>query len=371
MKTRLNGKQTEIRTAFANYVAGKISTREAQSFGISLSNDGKALIPKVVADEIVGYVEQENLLRKYGKVVEVEGNLQYPVLTEDTDIKVDAHTGVRNEEIEVNSIGLTAELLTPVEFDSLSRVKRKLLMSGKVSLADLIIDLMKREYLKKEIDYMFNGNNEKAINTGSLLNKAKVFTPTQTDPVKIIKELKNTPTSNVINKARWIVNKPAIKYVEDLILPNGEAALKTLDRVDGGVSYMLLGFPLDFTDAVKGDTQIKAQESVENAEAELAAAQEALNLEPTNQDLIDAVTEAETKLTAAQETLNDENENTAVFYFGDFSSFKIQEDPDGLEIQTINSLYAHLNEVGFKLYNLVDGKLIYSQIEPTIYRLEV
>lgn len=165
---------------------------------------------------------------------------------------------------------------------------------------------------------MFNGTNDKAINTGSLLNKAKVFTPTQTEPVKIIKELKNTPSTNVINKARWIVNKAAIQYAEDLTLPNGEPALKTIDREDGGVSYMLLGFPLDFTDAVKGS-----------------------------------------------------NDSAAVFYFGDFSSFKIHENSAGLEIETITGMYAHLNEFAFKLYNLIDGKLIYSPVEPTVYRLEV
>ncbi|WP_141540640.1 capsid protein [Bacillus cereus] len=30
-----------------------------------------------------------------------------------------------------------------------------------------------------------------------------------------------------------------------------------------------------------------------------------------------------------------------------------------------------VNEVGLKLYNLLDGKLIYSKVEPTVYRLEI
>ncbi|HDR5266630.1 MULTISPECIES: capsid protein [Bacillus] len=33
--------------------------------------------------------------------------------------------------------------------------------------------------------------------------------------------------------------------------------------------------------------------------------------------------------------------------------------------------YALIKEVGFKLYNLLDGKLIYSEVEPTVYRLEI
>ncbi|PGD52862.1 capsid protein [Bacillus wiedmannii] len=30
-----------------------------------------------------------------------------------------------------------------------------------------------------------------------------------------------------------------------------------------------------------------------------------------------------------------------------------------------------MNELGFQLYNLLDGKLIYLEVEPTVYRLEI
>ncbi|MBJ8030875.1 phage major capsid protein [Bacillus cereus group sp. N21] len=321
MTTTIKNKK-EIRSAFANYVTGNIGEKEARSLGLSISNSGKAFIPKSIANEIISYVEEENLLRKYGKVVTVDGNLGYPVLTEESNLKVEVHSEERDSEneIEVNSIGLNADVLSPVEFDSISRVKRKLLKmsGGEVSLADLIVELMKKEYLKKEIDYMFNGDNPDAFNSGSLLNKAKVFTPTKTEPVAIIKELKNKVSTNVMNKSRWIVNKAGLEYVEDLKLPNGEPALKTIDRVDGGVSYMLLGFPLDCTDAVKGSA-----------------------------------------------------DSAALFYFGDFASFVIQENSDGLEIEVMKEMYTNVNEVGLKLYNLLDGKLIYSEVEPTVYRLEI
>ncbi|MES5942832.1 phage major capsid protein [Bacillus cereus group sp. MG4] len=89
-------------------------------------------------------------------------------------------------------------------------------------------------------------------------------------------------------------------------------------KKDGGVSYMLLGIPLDCTDVVKG--------SVDTA---------------------------------------------TVFYFGDFSSFVIQENAAGLEVEVMPERYALRNEIGFKLYNLLDGKLIYSEVEPTVYRLEL
>lgn len=307
----------EIRSAFTNYLLGNTSEMEIRTLGIDINN-GKATIPKSIAEEIIGYVEQENLLRKYGKVVTVDGNFGYPVLTGDTKVEVGVNSTERDDEneIEVNNLGLTAELLEPVEFDSISRIKKRLLTLTPLSVSDLVIDVMKKEYLKKEMDYMFNGTD--TLNTGSLLNKAKVFTPTQTEPVAIIKELKNKPSTSVANKARWIVNKAALEYVEDLKLPNGDPALKTIDRVDGGVSYMLLGFPLDCTDVVKG--------SVDTA---------------------------------------------AVFYFGDFSSFVIQENSIGLEIAVLKERYSLKNEIGFQLYNLLDGKLIYSEVEPTVYRLEI
>ncbi|MDZ4413895.1 phage major capsid protein [Bacillus cereus] len=81
---------------------------------------------------------------------------------------------------------------------------------------------------------------------------------------------------------------------------------------------MLIGFPLDCTDAVKG--------SVDSA---------------------------------------------AVFYFRDFVSFVIQKNSDRLEIEIMKEMYTDVNEVGLKLYNLLGGKLIYSEVEPTVYRLEV
>ncbi|PFY83988.1 phage major capsid protein [Bacillus toyonensis] len=62
-------------------------------------------------------------------------------------------------------------------------------------------------------------------------------------------------------------------------------------------------------------------------------------------------------------------DSVAVFYFGDFSSFVIQEKSEGLEIEVMREMYTNVNEVGLKLYNLPDGKLIYSEVEPNVYRL--
>lgn len=322
---KLTKKQKEIRKAFANFVIGKINELEARSLGVEI-NGGKAFVPTSVADEIIGYVEQHNPLRKYGKVVTVEGNYQYPVLTDDSEIVVDVNSTERaktDNKIQISHLGLKAELLKPVEFDAIVTIKKRLIATTPLSIEDLVIEALKKEYLKKEIDYMFNGTSDRAFNEGSLWNKAKEFVPTETEPTKIIKELKNAPSTSVMNNARWIVNKKAIEYVEDLVLPNGEPVLKTMEHEGPGVKYLILGFPVEVNDIVKGSS-----------------------------------------------------ENKAVFYFGDFSSFVIQENDNGFEVETKYEIIGNYdiapkNEIGLHLYHLLDAKLIYSDLDPTVYRLEL
>lgn len=307
----------EIRAAFGDYMIGKIGEMEAREKRISFK-DGKAIIPTVVAKEIISIVGEENLLRKHGRVVRVVGNLQYPILKNSAEVS--SHSEERNSTntIEVSSLGFDAEILEPIEFDTIATLKQKLFLMSHASLPDLLVQEMAKQYCRKEIDYMFNGTDSKAFNEGSLYNRAKLFVPNETEPSKIIMELKRTPTSRVANKSRWMVNKAALEYVEGLKQTNGEPMLKILDRVESGVSYNLLGFPLDCIDDVKGSDETKA-----------------------------------------------------VFYFGDFSSFVIQEASDGLEIKKLDEMFAHVNEMAIKLYNLLDGKLIYSDLEPTVYRLEI
>lgn len=305
----------ETRKKFGNYLAGKILLDELRSLGIDFKN-GKVLVPTVIANEIIGYTEQENLLRKFGTVVPLDEQLQYPVLIESSDVQVHVNAIERTETIPVNSIGLKAEILKPVEFDSLSRIKKRLLKMN-VNVADLILNVMKKEYVKKEIDYMFNGTGA-AYNEGSLYNRAVVFTSDGTDKNKALRDLSKKPSTAVRNNARWFVNDAGLELAETITLPNGEAALKTLENSEAGVKYTFFGYPLHCVDAVKGT-----------------------------------------------------NEDSAVFYFGDMSSFVIQDNSTGLEIEISKEMYAHLNEVGYKLYNLLDGKLIYSDLEPTVYRYEI
>ncbi|MBC6165735.1 phage major capsid protein [Listeria booriae] len=305
-----------IRSAFGNFIVGRITESEARNAGLSIKGS-KVFVPREIAKEVKGYAESNNLLRKYGQVVRVTGDLSYPVITETLRVDVSSSEREKNA-IEISSLGFDAVLLRPVEFDALVSVKKKLLKTSAISIPDLVIQELSKSYTRREIDYMYNGTNDEAINSGSLFNKAKVYSPVEVEPEKIILGLRDMLSSRVANRARWIVNKRALNYVEGLTLPSGKPMLTTIDREDSGVSYNLLGFPLDCTD-----------------------------------DAIGA------------------NEKKAVFYFGDFHSFVIQEAMDGMEIQCGTEQFALFNEVGFHLYNLLDGKLVYSELEPTIYRLEI
>ncbi|PHQ17285.1 phage major capsid protein, partial [Bacillus thuringiensis] len=80
-------KEKEIRSAFANFVVGRISEAEARSLGIEAGN-GSVTIPEVIASEIITYAQEENLLRKYGSVHKTAGDMKYPVLVKKADANV-------------------------------------------------------------------------------------------------------------------------------------------------------------------------------------------------------------------------------------------------------------------------------------------
>ncbi len=42
-----------------------------------------------------------------------------------------------------------------------------------------------------------------------------------------------------------------------------------------------------------------------------------------------------------------------------------------LEIQRLIEKFSGKNQIGFQIYNLLDGQLIYSPFEPAVYRYEV
>lgn len=322
-KTTKN-KEKEIRKAFANFVIGRISEAEARSLGIETGNGG-VVVPEVIASEVITYAQEENLLRKYGTVKRTKGNVKYPFLVKKAEAHGNKKERANNDPIPETDIEFDEVYLDPSEFDALATVTKKLLNMSGVDIEEIVIEELKKAYIRKEIEYMFNGNDPKNENPGALAKKAVPFTPSTTVDLTsgqslydALVEMKNTPVTEVMKKGRWILNRAALTAIEKMKTDDGFPLLRPFTQAEGGIGYTLAGYPVDWTDAADGD-----------------------------------------------------NPDNPVFYFGDFKAFKIQEVIGSLQIQKLVEKYADTNRVGFQIYNLLDGQLIYSPFEPAVYRFEI
>lgn len=318
-------REQEVRSAFANFVAGKITESEARSLGIEAGN-GSVTVPEVVASEVITYAQEENLLRKYGSTHKTKGNVKYPVLVKKADANVNKKERAASNTITETTIEFDEILLSPSEFDAIATVTQKLLSMSDAPIETIVIDELKKAYVRKETNYMFNGDDAGNENPGALAKKSVNYY--ETIPVDItaagysqklysqLVKLKGQPVTEVLKKSMWIVNRAALTILEDMTDTTGRPLLHQ-DATDG-VGYKLLGHKLDFTDAADGNDTTKP-----------------------------------------------------VFYFGDFKAFHIQDVIGGMKLQKLLETYASSNRVGFKIYNLLDGQLVYSPFEPAVYRYEV
>ncbi|MDM5208425.1 phage major capsid protein [Cytobacillus kochii] len=318
-------REKEVRSAFANFVVGKITEAEARSLGVEAGN-GSVTIPEVIASEIITYAQEENLLRKYGSRHKTKGNVKYPVLVKKAEANVNKKERGNGNEIPETSIEFDEILLDPAEFDALATVTKKLMKMSGVNVEDIVIEELKKAYVRKETNYMFNGDDSGNENPGALAKKAVKYY--ESTPVDVnaagysqslysqLVKLKGQPVTEVLKKSMWIVNRAALTILEDMTDTTGRPLLHQ-DATDG-VGYKLLGHKLDFTDAANGTDPTKP-----------------------------------------------------VFFFGDFKAFHIQDVIGAMELQKLIEKYAGTNKVGFQIYNLLDGQLVYSPFEPAVYRYEV
>ncbi|AHN20302.1 phage major capsid protein [Lysinibacillus varians] len=318
-------REAEIRSAFANFVVGNITESEARSLGIAINN-GMVTVPVEISKEVISYAQEENLLRKYGTYIPTDADVKYPVLVKKADANVSKkeRAAAGGKEVPKTDIEFDSIDLDPAEFDALATVTKKLLKRTGVKIEQIIIEELTKAYVRKEINYMFNGNDPDNENDGALAKKAVHYYETVTiDPVAVddlklykqLVKLKGQPVTEVLKKSMWIVNRAALTLLEGMTDSTGKPLLHEATE---GLSYKLLGHKLDFTDAADGEDPTKP-----------------------------------------------------VFYFGDFSKFYIQEIKGGMELQKLVEKYAGTNEIGFQIYNLIDGQLIYSPFEPAVYRYEV
>lgn len=164
-------KEEEIRSAFANFVVGRISEVEARSLGIEAGN-GSVTIPEVIASEIITYAQEENLLRKYGTRHKTNGNVKYPVLVKKANANVNKHERGSGNEIPETDIEFDEILLDPAEFDALATVTKKLMKMSGINVENIVIEELKKAYVRKETNYMFNGNDAGNENPGALAKKS-------------------------------------------------------------------------------------------------------------------------------------------------------------------------------------------------------
>ncbi|SLN00244.1 Phage capsid and scaffold [Brachybacterium faecium] len=317
---------SQLRSAFAKFVVGQIDETEARSLGIVTGN-GSVTVPEIIASDIITYAQEENLLRKYGTVVRTKGDVKYPFLVKKAEANVNKKE--RGLEIPETDIEFDEITLEPSEFDALATVTKKLLAMTGAPIETIVIDELRKAYVRKETNYMFNGDDAGNENPGALAKKAVVFTPTASVDVTAVDagvkmhdaliEMKNTPVTEVMKKGRWIINRAALTLIEKMKTADGFPLLRPMSQVEGGIGNTLVGYPVDFTDAAdkKGESDVP------------------------------------------------------ILYFGDFSAFKIQDVIGVMEIQKLIEKYAGTNKIGFKIYNLLDGQLIYSPFEPAVYKFEV
>ncbi|WP_291292579.1 phage major capsid protein [Enterococcus sp.] len=317
-------KEQQVRKAFANYIVGNISESEARALGIETGN-GSVTVPEVIASEVITYAQEENLLRKYGTVIPTKGDVKYPILVKKAEANVNKKE--RTADITETAIEFDEILLNPAEFDALATVTKKLLKMSGVPVEDIVVEELKKAYVRKEINYMFNGDDTGNENPGALAKKAVAFEK----PLDLtaagagqklydaLIEFKNTPVTEVMKKGRFIINRAALTAIEKMKTDDGFPLLRPFTQAEGGIGYQLVGYPVDWTDAAdkKGEP------------------------------------------------------DTPVLYFGDFSAFKIQEVIGALEIQKLVEKFSGKNQIGFQIYNLLDGQLVYSAFEPAVYRYEI
>ncbi|MGX7008317.1 primosomal replication protein N [Lactococcus chungangensis CAU 28 = DSM 22330] len=319
-------KNKQVRKAFADFIVGNISDHEARALGIVAGN-GSVTVPEVIASEVITYAQEENLLRKYGTVVRTAGDVKYPFLVKKAEANVSKKE--RTSDIPETTIEFDEITLDPAEFDALATVTKKLLKMSGVPIEDIVVEELKKAYVRKETNYMFNGDDIGNENPGALSKKSVAFTPTVAVDLTAadagqklydaLIDMKNTPVTEIMKKGRFIINRAALTAVEKMKTADGFPLLRPFTQAEGGIGHTLVGYPVDWTDSAdkKGTPDIP------------------------------------------------------VIYFGDFSAFKIQEVIGALEIQKLIEKYANKNQIGFQIYNLLDGQLIYSPFEPAVYRYEI
>lgn len=327
----------EVRRKFAEYVIGKIEGSEARALGI-ISGNGGVTVPKELIPEIITYAQELNPLRTDGKMHPTKSQLGFPVLVKKANAQGHkAERGV-NQPIPDTAIEFDEIILDPTEFDALALITKKLLNRTDIPIEDIVMEELGKAYAEKEGIYFFRGDEEGNVNPGALQKKAvqvyatkEVVDGETTSVVAIdgkngpelydaLVDMKNASKASVRRVSKWYLNDAAIGLVEKMKDNEGRPLYSPTDQLQKGIDGKLLNYPVTVTEF-------------------------------------------------ADKAMDDPD--TPVFYFGDPKSFHIQEVIGSMEVQRLVEKYADTNHVGLKIYNLLDGQLLYSPLEPTMYMMEI
>lgn len=310
-------KEKEIRSAFANFIIGNIDEPEARALGLNAGN-GSVTVPDFLSREIITYSQEENIMRRLGTTVATDENIKYPVLVKKAVAQGHKEERINNEMPETD-IEFDEIELSPTEFDALATVTKKLLKRTGLPIEQIVMDELKKAYVRKETEYMINGDEVGNVNPGALAKKAVEFTTEEPILYDALVKMKNTVKKDIRKKSKWILNTAALTKIETMKTDDGFPLLRPFNQAEGGIGYTLLGFAVEEEDAID----------------------------------------------------KKDNPDVPMFYFGDFSKFYIQDVNGSLEVQKLVELFARTNRVGFRIWSLLDAQLIYSPFEVPVYRYEV
>lgn len=338
-RSNLNNKKRiqQVRKGFAKYVIGQLNVSEARALGIVTGNGG-VTVPKELVPEVISYAQEINPLRTDGSMHPTKSQLGFPVLVKKA--KAYGHKKERgtNDPIKDSTIELDEIILSPAEFDALALITKKLIKRSDLAIEDIVMEELGKAYAEQEGIYCFRGDDPENTNDGALSKKAVQVFATKTvddngtpkvvaitgengpEMFDALVDLKNAVKASVRRVSKWYLNDAALSIVEKMKDNEGRPLYSPMDQLKDGIDGKLLNYPVtvtEFADKSADDT------------------------------------------------------DTPIFYFGDPKSFHMQEVEGALETQTLVEKYSDTNHIGIKIYNLLDGQLIYSPLEPTMYKLEL
>lgn len=308
------------RSAFLRYLSGRLNQSQARSLGIKFNN-GKVLVPTELSKEIISYVQEENPLRAAATIHKTKGMQGFPVQVKKADANIVEEERDDSNLIPFTDLEFDDVYLDPKEFDAIIKVTKKLTHMSDFDIEAIVLDELKSAYLRKEAFWHFSA----PTNPGSLAKKAVEFVVAEGTVNKYLKliQLKNALPTSMRAKARWMINRQAQTELESILDNNGNPILK--DSGNEEFSHTLFTFPVIVTDYA-----------------------DEWNVSGSKYD-----------------------PSKPMIYFGDFSYFHIQDVLGTLEIEPLRELFARENKVGFKIYHISDGQLIYGPFETPVYFLDI